>query len=683
MSSYAAWSARNKQQTQGSVKTPSRAARNEFRLVGMVLSLFKREKRGGTGSAAIAASGSVSSGSSGTTSGMANKPKWDVALQLGSLQNNPGVKKEIVDATERSVREFEIVSKPSATNKIGDYRGELPKIKKIYSYDVLHCSVSEEELQNANNIQPGDLVEVRGINFSNWYSKLDGSEARITTYCNIDKIQRVTGAERSNFAYDLFMESGRPVRRIALETPAGSAGEDYDPEGQQKAPQQQQPLFKAKLGKETYAINYFGSDGKTADAYMTRPEYELYQFDFDPKNDPNNPQKSLVTYRPDVFNKAGGGGFVVENGFKTIATGTQRFADGSTQEVLAWLKLQREHVAPFGVSDEQTWNSIARCLLEQSKYTVLVKENLDRTANESYNTGADEEMHDTEGVDFKLAASVQTMLTNMPAEIERIGVRVPADHLPDLMGQLVQQQPTGSKGADIMLASPMHEGAYHTRAGRTSVLSLNEWSGNLTELITKGDYNFYIVTDLELDEANRELLNNEPVDKHYLIFDPRFRAAINKEKGSAAKLAAAKKFGLSDETEMIQLAATGAQAKVRVFYAVLKPELRASDYLERAAFVEAVRLYVPDPEATLKRLREKTLQGTNTGPSLLEAMAASADEKQGTKRAADKEAGDDEVKPKTKRAKKGDTDEPSASHPDSVDETPASPARKGGKKHKH
>jgi hypothetical protein len=681
MSSYAAWTAKTKQQTQGTIKTQARAARNDFRLVGMVLSLFKKEKNSSAAAAAAAASGSASGGSSSSTGSLANKPKWNIVLQLGSLQNNPDVKKEIVDASERFYREFEIVSKATATNKINEYRGEVPKFKRVYSHDVLSCSVLEEELGNSGGIVVGDLVEIRGINFSNWYSKVQGVE-RITTYCNVDKITRVKGAERSNYAYDLFMESGRPVRRVTLET---GEGDHADGGGGEQQQQQGVPQFKPKLGREAYALNYFGNDAAKADAYLARPEYEIYQFEFEPKADPTNPQKQIVTYRPDIFNKAAGSGFIVENGFKTIATGTQHFADGSEQTVLAWLKMQREHVAPFGISDEQTWNAVGPRLLEQCKYTTLVKENLDKTANESFNTAGDDDGHEEEGVDFKLAASVQTVLVNLPEEIERIGVLVPPEHVADLMGTLVQQ---GVKGGDVMLASPMHEGAYHNRPDRGSVISLNEYSGNLTELIKQDSHNFYIVPDLSLDEETRALLNNEPADKHYLMFDARFRAAINKEKGAAAKLAAAKKFGLGDDTEMTQLVALGGNAKSRVFYAVLKPERRVRDYLDRAAFVEAVRLYVPDPDATLARLRKLPPAAAAAPAQAKPDEAGGAEEKQGVKRAADKEVdADPDVKRKgAKRAKKN-ADEPSSSHHESADEAstaaPASPARKGGKKHKH
>jgi hypothetical protein len=668
-SRYAAWSTITKQKTKGVVKTQTRAARNDYRLVGEVVSVFKKSVQTNN-NAAAASSGSASS--NGSNGGAAKKPRFDIKVRLGSLNNNAGIVQEIVGAVEKPVRVFKIEDNKNVSEFTG---GAYPKEKKLFSYDVVDCSINEDELLAAGGVEVGDLVELRGINFSNWFTKATGM---INVYCNVDKIARIPGGERAAYGYDLAMEAHMPVKRIELEL--GTSNNTNS-------------IFKAKLGRNNYTLNYFGSDAKSAEDYMSRPEYEIARLDFEPRVDPDNAQRHIVTYRPDDFNKEAGSGFIVANGFKTPAIATQHFADGSEQTVLAWIKLKKDHVALTGISDETSWTSIAPKFLEQAKYSIIMRENLEKTSNESLNHieddhdhGGDGDNDEGEGVDFKLAASVQTLLLNMPAEVERLGVLIPSERIQDLMGaQLVQQ----TKGADAMIASPLSKNNYHSRPGRNLAIALNEWDGNLSELIASKKYNFYLISNMQMDEEARDLLNGEPVDKHYLLFDVAFRASVNKEKGAAAKLMVAKKFGLGEDTEMIQLMSLASTVTSKLFYAVLKPEQRVSDYLDRSIFVEAVRMFVPDPEETLSRMRAKTLNmPVLTMPSAPIVTHAHADEPQGgTKRVASvDEPGDAETKHKTKRSKK-DKDVPSEAQSNdeasNVEDKVASPKRGSKKGNKH
>lgn len=682
-SRYAAWSTTTKQKTKGVVKTQARAARNDYRLVGEVVSVFKKTPQLNNNAASAASSGSASSGNN---SGAAKKPRFDLKVRLGSLQNNPGVVKVIVGAEERPVRIFKIED----NKNVSEYtNGAYATEKKLFSYDVLDCSINEEELMTDGGVEVGDLVELRGINFSNWFTKVTGL---INVYCNVDKIARIPGAERAAYGYDLAMEAQIPVKRMELELGTNA---------------NTNAAFKAKLGRNNYSLNYFGTDAASADEYLTRAEFEIAQMDFEPRVDPTNPQRSIVTYRPDDFNREAGSGYIVANGFKTPVTATQHFRDGSENTVLAWIKLKRDHVAPIGISDETGWTSIAPRFLEQAKYTIALRENLTKTDNESLNHmevdedggggggggdagGGPDDDEAGEGVDFKLVGSVQTLLINMPAEIERLGVRIPADRTQELMGPLVQQ----SKGADAMLASPLSKGNYHAKKGRQLVISLNEWDGNLSELVARKMHNFYLVSNLQIGEDDRRNLNAEPVEKHYLLFDTAFKSALNKEKGTAAKLAVAKRYGLSDDTEMMGLMSLAATATSRFFYAVLKPELRVSEYLERSIFVEAVSMFVPDPAATLARLRAKTLgtyvpplppptgaaPGPATGNPFAQLVGNAEGPQAGSKRAATEEPGDAETARATKRQKK---DAPSEEQQSEHDEKVTSPKRGGKKGGKH
>ncbi len=537
---YAQATANMRQRAQGVSKTMTRPPRNNETLYGFVLSVFRREAAGGA------------------------KPKMRIVMLLGALTRDP--KAVPHPQTGRPARRFGVASdgKSMAFYKPDPQTAPLATELWAQAYGLFDFSVEETEYSEAD---VGDVVEIRGITCSNWYSTTTG---HVSVFTNVDKIAVVPGATRGAYAQDLWLAMRRPIERLRLETTDAPPAGDGD-EG-------------PRLGKIIYAFHSFGTDAARAEQYMAQGEYELVTFNLVPEKDKDSPKVDLVTYTPDVFSKATGS-FMLENGFKSQGLVDQNFANGSQQLSQVFVTVKQSHLAPLGITERCAgWPALGPILMGDMAYTLLAKENLQRTANEAAAPAAgDDDDAATAGVQFRLIASVQGLLVNVPALLERVAIRVPADRIQELAAAaLIGDAPAPASNALVVV--------------------LNESPADvLAELVQRQKHDFYLLANMALEEEHVQMLQEEDADKRHLLFDKGFREAVNKAKGQAAKGEVAKRFGLEETSNLPALGMLAAAAKVQLFYAVLKPELRALDYVERPQFQDALTSLLPETPAALQR----------------------------------------------------------------------------------
>ncbi len=536
-SSYTQWASQARERAQGMTKTKTRQPRNHETVYGLVLSSFHVPAKG------------------------QSKPKQRLTAQLGALAHDPAAKPH--PTTGKPARRFDVDSKGKsiAENKVP--ADQLVAETWLQAYDVLEFSVDEETYVDAGSPGTGDVVELHGITFSNWFSK---ETSHVSVFCNGDRLAVVPGATRGGYARDIWLALGRPLERLRLEEApayAANGGEDANV---------------ARLGKSIYALNAFGSDAAAAERYIAQSEHELVLFDTVPEKDPENPKVDIVTYTPDVYNKAAGG-FTLENGFQAPGIVDQHFAAGAPQSSrVLGCKVRQEHLAPLGMTS--AWPVVGPILMPQLAFTLLVKQNLEKTANEVPSGGGNDE--DAPAA-FVMVASVQGMLVNVPAQLERLALVVP----PERLAELVPAGETDIPGAAGELVIPLNGGK----------------AADLAELVRRDKYAFYVLTSADFNGESLAVLEDEPADKRYLLFDKNFRDALNKAKGQAAKGEVLKRYGLEETSNLPALGIMAGNAAYQLYYAVLKPERRVHDCLDRPMFRDALASLVPDPEAVLGALK--------------------------------------------------------------------------------
>jgi hypothetical protein len=558
-SHYAQWAAQTRERAQSMSKTKARAPRNHEVLYGFLLSAFFQEAKG------------------------AAPAKQRLALLVGALADA-----DAHPETGRRARAFEVDSKSKSLVEAGVPADKLVKHTHVQAYDTLEASVDDDvykEAFGADGASVGDVVELHGITFSNWAAKDTG---RVQVFCNVDRITLVAGAHCGGYAHDLWLALRRPLERLRLEEAAEGANPDV------------------RLGKVVYALNAFGSDAAAAERYIAgsgaHGGHELALFSTVPEKDPENPKVDTVTYTPDVYNKAAGG-FSVENGFQAPAVVDQTF-DGSDSSSQVFCKVRQAHIAPLGVTDTVAWPHVGPVLMPQLAFTLLVKQNLEKTANEALAPAAGQ---------FRMHASVQGMLVNVAAQLERIAHVIPADRVVELVGAATDS----ARAAD----------AYHARPHRGDlVVALSESKEDVAELVRRGRHDFYVLTSMALEPEQADVLEQEPRDKRYLLFDKAFRDAINKAKGQAAKAEVAVRYGLDEASNLPTLTMVAAGAKAQLYYAVLKPEHRLHDVLGKPIFADAAKSLLPDAAGflaalgvTKKRKAEEDAASVDEAPAAKEA----------------------------------------------------------------
>lgn len=635
----------------------TRAPANHEELFGMVLSINKNTRSqagtaaiaGNQGGSVIGASGQVGA-SGGSTASSFSKPQMRVVLQLGCLDHD---RSAVLQDNER-VRVFPI---QRAKNITADVDTLVPKSTErvLRSYERVEFNVAEGEVTAAGGIEPGDIVLIHGIRFNYWFSKNTG---KVLLFCNVDKISSVPGAHREGYAYDLLMAAQMPVRFMEGDKGAGDDGEDGDEDKAGSA------RFMRRLGKEYYALNVFNTADDTA--YTSRAQGEIYELEYTEREDPTDSKIKIVTFRPDVFNSAAGAGFIVQNGLKTIARGLQwkgansladAMATNKTHVTQVWLRLAAEHIAPLCIVGETDWKTAGRFLLSKSKYTILVRENLESTSRESHGLvdpglAADHAAaapgDGGDDVDFKLVGSVQIFLCNVGAEIRRLGIPVPSERLLDAMAAVPEKT-----GADVVLSSVLSAQNFHSRSTRRSVINLNEYAGNLSELIRLGNYEFFVVHTIEFEPVDLEQLALIPPEKRYLLLDHTFASQWRTAIKQPDKLAVLKRYGVDPDLLMTvsDLIGRAISSRTRVFYAVLKEDVIKRNYLESDLFQRAVRSFVTNPDATIAALTggpdvsdgaeisAKTLETSpdtlpDASPNVVSLATDGKDAPGGTKRAA-------------------------------------------------
>ncbi len=547
------WSKAKRGELQGVNKTQARKPRNTEKLFAVVLSAAKRT----------------------------DTAKYNLIVQLGALVHDP---KAVVGDNGRRARVFTVdQAAKSMKEKFRGSKDDLLKEYRLYAYDVFDFGVDEKDYlayAGETGVDAGDVVELYGISFSYWVKEVD-SEPRL--FHNVDRVSLVAGAQRGGYAHDIWLALERPLERIRLEE-----GKVYD-----------DAKYNQQLGKAWYALNAFGTDAAGGKRYLATPgEHELVQFGFVPEKDPANPKIDTMSYVPSYFDTKLNAD-VFERGFTSVGLVDQYFAAASDhQDVKVFVKTKEAQLAPFGMTNRELWGAVAPVLMPQVSFTLLARENLEKTLNENLGAkaGADE---DDNGDDnevapqFTLVASVQGLLVNMAAQLERVGFAIPPDRVLEFLGS----------PADGKLKSPDAATAYHARADRGDlVIALHEAELDVAELVRRGRYQIVLVSNIGFDDESLETLQDEDPTKRYLIFDRVFRTAYKNAAGAKAKADVARAYGLDEASNLPSLGVLAASAKP-LFYAVLKAEHRARDIIDRPAFREALDSLVPQPDVFLAHLR--------------------------------------------------------------------------------
>jgi hypothetical protein len=619
-------------QTRGAKGVMARGVRNNFKLRGFLLSIYENKKTGGAAGGGAGAEGAPgAAGGAGSAKKM--PPKYDVRLRLGSFQSDP----EAVDGAHGvKVRKFEISRGQNVPqDKVPVGTDKKPLLHRILEpYAVLEFSIEQKAVAALATFQAFDVLEIHGIAFAYWFPKVPKPESVVRLFCNVDQMQTVPGLSRGLYAYDAWLAVGYPEPRADVDdTDDTAAGDDEHEEHEAGAPAvapapapgdppavaAAPTTFVRKLGKTTHCVPVFGSDADATARHEARASGSMYFPEFEEATDPESNQQTM-TYMPSVWD---GDKNQVHLGFKTSARGAQWFAgtfaaarqareDGDTLAMFmpqVFFTLVEREISVLGISTASEWKLAAPVLLRTLKYLVLGAENLKTTHGFLYNQEGQDEARAKEGLDFKLALAVRGFALNRPEEIERLGLRIPNEavtaFLPDAKPQTV-----GGEG-DLMLESPMHAENYHALPGHTSVLSLAEWKGNLSQLLREDLYDFYVVTDfgakMAKDAAAQRQFDAFPADKRYLLFYPEFTQALE---GNETDLDVIKdvvrKFGLPEKTNPARLVMIAPQVTFKHVQAVLKPARRIHDFIKNSRFIEAVHGLVPNAAAFLAQLEART-----------------------------------------------------------------------------
>jgi hypothetical protein len=690
--------------TKGAKGFMAKGTRNEFKLRGFLLSIYKKTSKGdASGTAAAAPAPAPGAGARQRVAG----PKFSVKVRLGSFQGDP----EAVDGEHGSkVRKFEIgvgQNVPADRIPVGA-DGKQIKTRIVEPYTDVAFDIDEKNLTGLGAYQPLDVVELHGIVFNYWYPKDAKPESVVMLFCNVDQMTLVPGAHRGAYAYNLWLAAGFPERRVDVDNATEATDGDDDPHGG-VAPPPPAPSagaaagaaapaarFAVKLGKTTFCLPVFGSDKAAEEAHQARASGALYFPAFDEETDQETNQP-IVTFLPAIWD---GKTAIPHLGLKSHARGAQWFAgsfaaaaaarEAGDADALfmpqAFFTLKEDSIGIFETSSQSEWKTAGSYFLRACKYAIFGSENLERTRNDQYNQDAAEELHAEQGVDFKLALAVKGLACNFAEEIERLGFRIPADRVAAFLPEAKPQVAAGGAESDLMLESPLHAGNYHALAQRGTVICLNEWKGNLSLLVREGLYDFYVTSDLSTktgkDQAAAKQLDAFPAEARYLFFYPEFAAALegNETDPDAIKAIVAK-FGLPEKTNPIRLALLAPQVSFKRIYAVLKPERRLHDYVKNERFSEAVKALLPNGPAFLAQLEASLLARAAPAPSIAPAPAPSTaaapkpsepekDVGGGVKRA--RPAASPEIEAETKaaekpakRARKGKAQEPSEDGPES------------------